>query len=378
MKVPLLDLKPQYRAISEEIHDAIKDVVESQHFILGPKVATLETEIATYTRSSYALGVSSGTDALLISLMAAGIGDGDLVLTTPYSFFATAGCIARLGAIPVFADIDPDTYNLSPESADKVIGEMTADQKARLKAVIPVHLYGQCADMDPLMHLAEKYGLTVIEDAAQAIGSEYKNCRAGSMGHFGCFSFFPSKNLGAFGDGGIVTVGSDELIENLRILRAHGSKPKYFHKIVGGNFRLDSLQAAIVSVKLKYLDAWTHARQENAAQYREMFGTAGLDKICKLPVEKENRHIYNQFVVRVPDRRDDLRQYLAEHEIGSEVYYPVPLHLQECFSGLGYKSGDFPVSEDAAVNTIAIPIYPELTVDQQTCVVDRIAAFYKG
>jgi dTDP-4-amino-4,6-dideoxygalactose transaminase len=376
MKVPLLDLKCQYATIKEEILRVTEDIFESQYFILGPWVESLEKDIAGYCSSRYAVGVSSGTDALLISLMAADIGPGDTVITSPYTFFATAGSIVRTGARPVFADIDPETYNISPENIERVIGTMTGEEKACLKAIIPVHLYGQCADMEPILAISEKYNLFVIEDAAQAIGAEYRKRRAGSMGHFGCFSFFPSKNLGAFGDGGVVTTNSDEWYEKLRKLRAHGSHPKYYHQIIGGNFRLDAIQAAVVSIKLKYLDQWTRGRQENADKYRMLFSDAGLDDTINLPIEKENRHIYNQFVISLAEKRDALRLFLQNEEIGTEVYYPVPLHLQKCFSYLNYQEGDFPVSEHAARHTLALPIYPELTDDQQRHVVEKIKAFY--
>jgi len=376
MNVPLLDLKSQYQTIKDEILRVTEDVYESQYFILGPWVEKLEKAIADYSNIGFAVGVSSGTDALLISLMAADVGPGDAVITTPYSFFASAGCVSRVGAKPVFVDIDRETYNISPDQAAKTIENLSAEDRERLKAVIPVHLYGQCADMDGILEIAEAHDLFVIEDAAQAIGAEYKGKRAGSMGDIGSFSFFPSKNLGAFGDGGIVTTSSEEWVEKLRILRAHGARPKYYHKLVGGNFRLDALQAAVVSVKLKHLDQWTGARQGNAAQYRALFDNAGLSENLELPVEKENRHIYNQFVIRVAEKRDDLREYLKEAGIGTEVYYPVPLHLQACFSYLGYKPGDFPVAEKAAQKTLALPIYPELTVEQQEYVVDSIKTFY--
>ena len=376
MKVPLLDLKCQYATIKEEILRVTEDIFESQYFILGPWVESLEKDIAGYCSSRHAVGVSSGTDALLISLMAADIGPGDTVITSPYTFFATAGSIVRTGARPVFADIDPETYNIAPENIERVIDAMTGEEKACLKAIIPVHLYGQCADMEPILAIAEKYNLFVIEDAAQAIGAEYGKRRAGSMGHFGCFSFFPSKNLGAFGDGGVVTTNSDEWYEKLRKLRAHGSHPKYYHQIIGGNFRLDAIQAAVVSIKLKYLDQWTRGRQENADKYRVLFSDAGLDDTINLPIEKENRHIYNQFVISLAEKRDALRLFLQNEEIGTEVYYPVPLHLQKCFSYLNYQEGDFPVSEYAARHTLALPIYPELTDDQQRHVVEKIKAFY--
>jgi dTDP-4-amino-4,6-dideoxygalactose transaminase len=309
-------------------------------------------------------------------MMTADIGPGDSVITTPYSFFATAGSIARLGAKPIFADIDPDTYNISPDKISEIVCSMKAADRARLKAVMPVHLYGQCADMDPIMAVAKKFNLLVIEDAAQAIGAEYKGMRAGSMGAFGCFSFFPSKNLGAFGDGGIVTVKAAAHHEKLNILRVHGSHPKYYHRYVGGNFRLDAIQAAVVSVKLRYLDEWTKARQRNAGRYSKLFREAGLDKMIKLPVQRESRHIFNQFVIEVPDKRDELRDHLNAAGIGNEVYYPVPLHLQECFAYLGYREGDMPVAERAALHTLALPIYPELTEDMQAYIVGKIKEFH--
>jgi len=376
MKVPLLDLKKQYKAIKEEIFEAAEEIFESQYFILGPKVESLETEIAEYCCSKHAVGVSSGTDALLISLMAANIGPGDGVITTTYTFFATAGAISRVGARPIFVDIDPDTYNISPAGIERAIAAMTSTEQKRLKGIIPVHLYGQCADMDPILKLAIKYNLVVIEDAAQAIGAKYRRKRAGSMGDFGCFSFFPSKNLGAFGDGGMVTTNSDEFYDKLRILRVHGSHPKYYHKVIGGNFRLDAFQAAVVSIKLQHLDRWTNARQENANKYRTLFQNSVLDDVIKLPVEKEDRHIYNQFVISVKGKRDGLRRFLADAGIGTEVYYPVPLNLQECFSDLNYQKGDFPVAEHAALHTLALPVYPELSDDQQSYVVEKIKAFY--
>lgn len=376
MKVPLLDLKAQYQTIKDEILNVTAGIFESQYFILGPHVEKLEKEIAEYCHVKYSLGVSSGTDALIIALMAAGIGPGDSVITTPYTFFATAGSIARVGAKPVFVDIDPDTYNISPEKISEAVCSMKAAERVHLKAIMPVHLYGQCADMDPILDIAKKFNLLVIEDAAQAIGSEYKGRRAGSIGGFGCFSFFPSKNLGAFGDGGIVTVKAAAFYEKLNILRVHGSHPKYYHRYVGGNFRLDAIQAAVVSVKLKYLDGWTKARQNNAKRYVKLFREAGLDERIKLPVEKESRHIYNQFVIEVPEKRDDLRNYLNNAGVGNEAYYPVPLHLQECFGYLGYREGEMPVSEHAALHTVALPVYPELTEDMQAYVVDRIKEFF--
>jgi dTDP-4-amino-4,6-dideoxygalactose transaminase len=376
MIVPLLDLKAQYRTIKDRALEITEQIYAGQHFILGPHVEALEEKIAHYCRSTHAVGVSSGTDALLLALMAAGIGPGDRVITTPYTFFATTGAIVRVGAAPVFVDIDPETYNLSAEKLNAAVAAAAEDVLKSVKAIIPVHLYGQCADMDPVLEAAAARGWVVIEDAAQAIGAEYKGRRAGSMGDYGCFSFFPSKNLGAFGDGGMVTTGDPLAGERLKILRVHGANPKYYHSLVGGNFRLDALQAAIVALKLDYLDGWTAARQENASRYRNLFAAAGLTDRLHLPLEKENRHIYNQFVIRVETGRDDLRAYLGEQGIGTEVYYPVPLHLQQCFAGLGYRAGDFPESEKAAAQTLALPIYPELTESQQSYVVEKIAAFF--
>lgn len=385
--VPLLDLKPQYAPIKEEIQAAIAKVCDSQYFILGEEVQALEEDLAAYCQTTYALGVSSGTDALLLAMMAINIKPGDEIITTPYTFFATAGCIARLGAKAVFVDIDPKTYNIDPTQIEEQITHST-------KAIIPVHLYGQCADMDPILEIARQHNLYVIEDAAQAIGAEYKGRRAGSLGHIGCFSFFPSKNLGAFGDGGAVTTGEPDLAERMRILRVHGGKPKYYHKFVGGNFRLDALQAAVVRVKLKYLDGWTDGRQSNAALYNQLFTDMGLtDSIVTLPVESSqlgeyaarraakppfagHRHIYNQYVLRFNRQRDELHAFLSERKIGSEIYYPVPLHLQECFAGWGYHTGEFPTSEAAASQTLAIPIYPELSEEQLQTVAHAIAHFF--
>jgi dTDP-4-amino-4,6-dideoxygalactose transaminase len=376
MKVPLLDLKEQYQSIKEEILKVTEEIFESQYFILGPRVEALEKDIAGYCSSKHALGVSSGTDALLISLMAADMDAQQTVITTPYTFFATAGSIFRTGARPIFVDIDPDTYNMSPESLERVIASMTNKERESLKAVIPVHLYGQCVDMDPILKIAKEYNLFVIEDAAQAIGAEYRGRRAGSMGDFGCFSFFPTKNLGAFGDGGMVITGSDDLYDKLSVLRVHGSHPKYYHKLVGGNFRLDAFQAAVISVKLKHLDKWTQSRRENARKYRKLFATVGIDDVIKLPVEKEERHIYNQFVICVKDKRDELRLFLNDAGVGTEIYYPIPMHLQECFLALDYKKSDFPVAEYAALHTLALPIYPELSDDQIAYVVEKIKDFY--
>lgn len=369
MKVPLLDLKPQYAQIQDEIEPMLLEICRSQAFILGPKVQECEAAIAAYCGVDHAVGVTSGSDALILALMVEGIGAGDEVITTPYTFFATVGAISRLGAKPVFVDIDPLTFNLD---ATKLEAAVTP----RTKAIIPVHLYGQMADMDAIMAVAQKHGLIVIEDAAQAIGSEWKGQRAGSIGDYGCFSFFPSKNLGCFGDGGMVTMRDAAKAKKAVILRNHGSEPKYYHQLVGGNFRLDALQAGVVSIKLKYLDGWTAARQANAERYRRLFAEKGVaaDQVV-LPAAQANRHIYNQFVIR-SQQRDDLLAYLRQREIGVEIYYPVPLHLQECFQSLGHKQGDFPESERAAKETIALPIYPDLTDAMADWVVTSIAEFY--
>lgn len=379
-EVPLLDLKAQYITIRDDVRAAMDRVMESQYFILGPEVKALEAEVARYSGAGYGIGVSSGTDALLVALMALDVQPGDEVITTPYSFFATAGCVVRVGALPVFVDIDPLTYNLAPDLLEAAI-------TPRTKAIIPVHLYGQMADMDPILEIASRHGLSVIEDAAQAIGAEYKGQRAGSLGDVGCFSFFPSKNLGGVGDGGMVATNNQELAERLDILRKHGAQPKYYHKYVGGNFRLDALQAAVLRVKLAHLDSWTEGRQENASVYRKLFEQTGLarsidaetsvDHPLVLPLDRGNgRHIYNQFVLRCR-RRDELMAHLHRHNIGCEVYYPVALHLQECFSDLGYRPGSLPHSERAAQETLAIPIYPELTAGQLERVVSVIADFYR-
>lgn len=370
--VPLLDLKAQFASIRQEVVSAVMQVLESQQFILGPVVEECERRIAEYCGCEFAVGVSSGTDALLLALMAERIGPGDEVITTPYTFFATAGSIARVGAKPVFVDILPDTYNIDP-------AQIEAKITPRTKAIIPVHLYGQCADMDPILQVAEKHGLTVIEDAAQAIGAEYRGRRAGSMGKYGCFSFFPSKNLGCAGDGGMVTCRDAETAELLRVLRVHGSKPKYYHSLIGGNFRFDAIQAAVVNAKLPYLDLWSQMRQANAMRYRRLFAEAGLlaDGRIRLPDEApERRHIYNQFVIRA-ERRDQLIVFLRDRRIGAEIYYPVPLHLQECFAYLGHRPGEFPQSESAARETLALPIYPELSDAQAETVVEAIRGFYE-
>lgn len=363
--VPLLDLQAQYRPIRDEILAAITRVCDSQRFIMGAEVEALERELADYLGVPEAIAVSSGTDALLVTMMALGIGPGDEVITSTYSFFATAGCVSRLGATPRLVDIDPATYNLDPAALQAAI-------TPRTKAIIPVHLYGLCADMDPIMAIADAAGIPVIEDACQAIGATYKGRQAGAIGRAGCFSFFPSKNLGAFGDAGLVTTTDRALAHEIRLLRNHGAEPKYFHKRIGGNFRLDALQAAVLRVKLPHLASWTEARRANAHRYQDRFRAAGLDGRITLPVEVPDRfHIFNQFVVRVP-QRDHVREELTARGIGTEIYYPVPFHLQECFAPLGYRRGDFPEAEAAADSTLAIPIYGELTLEQQTAVVDAL------
>lgn len=385
MKVPLLDLKAQYSKIKKELDDALIVVAESQYFILGPEVEKMETAMNEYIGCKASIGVSSGTDALLVSLMALDIQPGDEVIMPAYSFFATAGVVSRLNAKPVFCDVDPVTFNIDTDKIEELITEKT-------KAITPVHLYGQCADMDKIMEIAKKHNLAVIEDAAQAIGSQYKDGRdAGTIGDLGCFSFFPSKNLGCFGDGGLVSAMDEDLAEKVRILRVHGGKPKYYHRIIGGNFRIDAIQAAVINVKLPYLNDWSAERQNNANLYTKLFvekdlaveeGITDFDSNNKVllpkPVYKEfdlpRYHIYNQYVIRV-ENRDELREHLKQKEIGTEIYYPVPFHMQDCFAYLGYKEGDFPVSEFCANTSIALPIYPELTEEQIGYTVDSISEF---
>jgi dTDP-4-amino-4,6-dideoxygalactose transaminase len=391
--VPLLDLKAQYATIRDQLREAIDRVADSQHFILGPEVEALEKEVAEYSQCEFGIGMSSGSDALLVALMAIDLKPGDEVITTPYTFFATAGAVARLGGKSVFVDIDPTTYNIEAAAIEAAVTDRT-------RAIIPVHLYGQMAGMDPIMEVAARHNLIVIEDAAQAIGAEYKGRRAGSIGHLACFSFFPSKNLGGFGDGGMITTNDAALADRVKLLRNHGYRPKYYNKVVGGNFRLDAIQAAILRVKLKYLDGWTEARQRNAARYRDLFaqaelaigpntlaglrngadGKSPLDRTAGvvLPTEQpDGRHIYNQFVIR-SGRRDELIAFLKARKIGTEIYYPVPMHLQECFADLGYGAGDFTESESAAAETLALPIYPELTDEMMSSVVQSIADFHAG
>jgi dTDP-4-amino-4,6-dideoxygalactose transaminase len=384
--VPLLDLKAQFAQIRAEVMPLIEQVCTTQQFILGEHVRGLEEEIARYCGTPFGVGVSSGTDALLLALMALGIGAGDEVVTSPFTFFATAGTIARVGARPIFCDIDPVTFNISPSAVQTFIdrdclttgdGLINRATGGRIKAIMPVHLYGQAADMDGLMAVARRHGLKVIEDAAQAIGTEYKNgARVGSIGDIGCFSFFPSKNLGAFGDAGLCTTKDPELAERMRVLRVHGGSPKYYHALIGGNFRIDELQAAVLRVKLKYLDGWTSGRQRNAAFYDHAFSAAKLGgRVITPQAAPGQRHIFNQYVVRVHER-DALRNFLGGHGIGTEIYYPVPLDRQECFRYLGYGRGAFPESERAAAETLAIPIYPELNEEQLGTVVARVAEYF--
>jgi dTDP-4-amino-4,6-dideoxygalactose transaminase len=376
-KVPFFDLAGQFKSIEDEIKSALDEVFHDQQFIMGPKVKVLEETIAQYCQTRYAIAVASGSDALLLSLMALGIGTGDEVLLPPFTFFATAGSVSRLGATPIFVDIDRETYNIDPSRIEE---KMTA----RTKAILPVHLFGQCADMDPLLKIAKEKKLSIIEDAAQALGAEYKpevgsgGRRAGQMGDLGCFSFYPTKNLGAFGDAGMIVTDNPALAEKVRLLRVHGSQPKYFHKSIGINSRLDTIQAAILLVKFKYLEGWTAERQRKAEQYQVLFQDL-LSSVngFRLPtVQYQNRHIFHQYVIRVQER-DRLKQFLAEEGIGTDIYYPVPLHLQECYSFLKYRRGDLPNSEKASEEVLALPIYPELTEDQQRVVVNRIKAFYK-
>jgi len=366
-KVPLLDLHAQYAPLRAEFIEAITRVCDSQQFILGSEVSALERELANELGVAHAIAVSSGTDAILAVLMALRIGPGDEVITSTYSFFATAGCVARVGATPVFADIDPVTFNIEPDAVARAI-------TPRTRAIMPVHLFGLTADMDSILEVAGKAGVPVIEDACQAIGARHKGRQAGSMGAAGCFSFFPSKNLGAFGDGGLVTTNDTALAQEVRLLRNHGAEPKYFHKRIGGNFRLDALQAAVLRVKLPHLSRWTRMRRENARRYAALFGEAGLAGRVRLPLEPEGfTHIFNQFTVRLPNR-DAVRSRLAEAGIGTEVYYPVPFHRQECFASIGHPLDAFPHADAAAASSLALPIYAELTDDQQRAVVDAIAA----
>ncbi len=386
MRVPLLDLKPQYQSLKKQLDEAIIRVAESQYFIMGPELSEMEKEFQQYLNVKHAWGVSSGTDALLLALMVLDIKPGDEVIVPTYSFFATAGVVSRLSAKPVFVENDPVTFNIDPEDIERKITKRT-------KAVIPVHLFGQSAEMDEIMKIAETYNLFVIEDAAQAIGTQYKDGRfVGTIGHIGCYSFFPSKNLGGYGDGGLIVTNDDKLSEIIRIKRVHGGEPKYYHKVIGGNFRLDAIQAAVLRVKLPHLQSWSEKRQQNAKRYNQLFIEAGLaeetgrttfDSKNKVLLPKavyensgvKNYHIYNQYKIRV-EKRDALRDFMTKQEIGTEIYYPVPFHLQECFADLGYKKGDFPISEFSANTSIALPIYPELTDEQLQYVVSTIKKFF--
>ena len=376
MQVPLLDLRAQYTPLKAKIMAEIEAVCDSQALVLGPKTEALEQAVAKYCGAKHCIGVSSGTDAQLVLLMALGIGPGDVVITTPYTFFATAGCVSRLGARPVFVDIEPATFNISPAALEEALRENPG-----AKAIIPVHLFGCCADMAVILALGKKYGVPVLEDAAQALGARHPLGGAGAIGEAGWFSFYPTKNLGAFGDAGMVTCADDALAAKIRALRNHGMGPRYFHKWVGGNFRIDAIQSAVLSVKLPHLDTWGAARRGNAMRYREAFASRGLEKALGLPVEPwsgtgtENHHIYNQFVIRSV-KRDALRKHLNASGIGSEIYYPLPLHMQECFRDLGYREGDFPESERASRESMALPVYPELAGGQLDYVVGKIAEFH--
>lgn len=372
MQVPSLDLIAQYATIRDEVNAAVQSVLESQRFILGPEVEALESEIADYLGCAHAIGVSSGTDALLAALMALGIGPGDEVITTPFTFFATAGAIHRLGAIPVFVDVDPDSLNLDPDRIEAAVTDRT-------RAIVPVHIFGKAADMTAMGEIARHRGLAIVEDAAQSIGADHRGVPTGTLGDLGCFSFFPSKNLGGIGDGGLVTTNDDDLADEVRRLRAHGSKPKYHHHVVGGNFRLDAINAAVLRVKLRHLDDWTRARRRAADRYLDLFDDADLldGSFGVHAGDDDGRHVYHQFVVHVP-RRDELRDHLGRCGVGSAVYYPTPLHLQPCFESLGYAAGDLPNAEEATVTVLALPMYPELTHEQQAHVVDSIAAFHRA
>ena len=396
MRVPLLDLKEQLKPLRDDIVAGVAELIDSTGYILGEKVSHLESSVADYCQTNHAIGVSSGTDALLATLMGLGIGPGDRVLTTPYTFIATIGSIIRLGAIPVFADIEPDSFNINPSEIARIVEGSTGENK--IKLILPVHLYGQCAQMDQILAVARNHDIPVVEDAAQAIGATFPMpnkkgdiswMRAGSMGTAGCFSFFPSKNLGGIGDGGMITLQDDHLDELIRCIRVHGGKPKYYHNMVGGNFRLDPIQAVALSIKLPHLPSWHEGRRENAKLYRKLFAESGLVQSGQVVPPKEvyhelvnenssdnDHHIYNQFVVRVQNR-DALRSYLQEHQVGCEIYYPVPMHKQGCVKEFGFNNLHLPEAEKAAAETLALPIYPELTSEMQHFVVDKISEFYK-
>ena len=384
MKVPLLDLHPPLKDLRDEIVEAVTRVIDSTQYIMGPEIDELEKEIAEYCGTEDAVGVSSGTDALLISLMVLDVGPGDIVLTTNFSFFATAGVVARLNATPVFIDIDPETFNIDPEQLRRTLTEMDEEIRTRVKALIPVHLYGQCANMAEILNIAETFNIPVIEDCAQAIGAECEidgkiRC-AGSMGDFGCFSFFPSKNLGGIGDGGIVTVNKPKLSELLRLKRVHGAERSYYHRMIGGNFRLDPIQATVIRIKLNHLNGWHQQRQKNAQYYNMLFAESELNEKIRTPSimhpkTMQNHHIFNQYVIRT-ERRDELQSFLKSQGISSGVYYPIPFHLQECFKFMGGNKGDFPVSESAAKEVLALPVYPGITAGMQERVVEQIKAFH--
>ena len=384
MKVPLLDLHPPLKDLRDDIVEAVTRVIDSTQYIMGPEIDELEKEIAEYCGTADAVGVSSGTDALLISLMVLDVGPGDIVITTNFSFFATAGVVARLNATPVFVDIDPETFNIDPEQLRFTLAEMDEQRRKRVKALIPVHLYGQCANMAEILKIAETFNIPVIEDCAQAIGAECEingkiRC-AGSMGDFGCFSFFPSKNLGGIGDGGIVTVNKTKLSELLRLKRVHGAERSYYHRMIGGNFRLDPIQATVIRIKLNHLNGWHQQRQKNAQYYNMLFAESELNEKIRTPSimhpkTMQNHHIFNQYVIRT-ERRDELQSFLESQGISSGVYYPIPFHLQECFKFMGGNKGDFPVSENAAKEVLALPVYPGITAGMQERVVEQIKAFH--
>ena len=385
MQIPLLDLRPQHEGLRDEIIAAVTDVIDSTRYIMGPELERFEEAVAEYSGCKYALGVSSGTDALLLALMSLNIGQGDKVLVPDFSFFATAGVVSRLNAEPVFLEIDPTTFNLCPKHLEEKLENYTEEELAQVKAVIPVHLFGQCADMQAILAVAKQFGIAVVEDAAQAIGAEYRlngeARRAGEMSEVGCMSFFPSKNLGGVGDGGMVTTNDAELHHQLRIKRVHGAEPKYYHKVIGGNFRMDPIQASVLRIKLQRLEIWHEQRRQNAAHYNQLLGSAQLEEVvCPAAVYKDdnllNHHIYNQYTVRV-QRRKDLKKFLQERGVATEIYYPVPFHRQECFADLGYRPGSLPESDRAAQEVLALPIYPGLTLDMQEYVVENLIEFYR-
>jgi len=375
MNVPLLDLTRQYESIRKEIDEAVLGVIASGRFILGPEVEAFEREVAAFCGVEHAVGVASGTDALLLSLRALGVGPGDRVLLPSFTFFATAGVVHNVGATPVFVDVDPRTFNIDPAHVRETLANLDAPET--VKAIIPVHLYGQIADMDELTAIAEEHGIAVVEDAAQAIGAEYGGARAGSIGELGCFSFFPTKNLGAYGDGGVLTSRDAELADRVRLLRTHGARPKYYHHLVGINSRLDALQAAVLRVKLAHLEAWSARRAQLAERYDELLrGIEGLDTPYRAP---DRTHIFHQYTIRVSgDRRDDLQRGLKEKGIGSLVYYPLCLHRQECFAHLGYREGQLPVCEQASRQVLSLPVFPEITTEEQTYVADSIREILTG